>query len=93
MVDIHSIVASSHPSHRVQETEREITSRSQAGRSRCVGGHSMATTAATATQHQRSAGMVRTPPPAVGVKATLVTARQLLNNAPLVHTSPSAVEQ
>jgi hypothetical protein len=53
----------------------------------------MVTTAATGMQHQRSAGMVRTPPPAAGVEATLVATRQLLNNPPLVHASPSATEQ
>jgi hypothetical protein len=53
----------------------------------------MATTAATATQHQRSAGTVRTPPPAAGVEATLVAARRLLNNPLSAHTSPSTAEQ
>jgi hypothetical protein len=33
MVDIHSMAASPHPSHRVQETDIEVTSHSQAGRS------------------------------------------------------------
>jgi hypothetical protein len=37
--------------------------------------------------------MVRTPPPTVGVEATLVTTHPLLNNPPSTHTSPSAVEQ
>jgi hypothetical protein len=87
------MAASSHPSCRVQETEREVTSHSQAGRPRRASGHSMATTAATAMQHQCSAGTVRTLPPVVGVEATLVTTRRLLNNPPLVHVSPSATEQ
>jgi hypothetical protein len=87
------MAASSHPSHRVQEAEREVTSSSQAGRSQHAGGHSMATTATTATQRQRSAGMVQTPLPAAGVEATLVIAHQLLNNAPSAHASPSAIEQ
>jgi hypothetical protein len=93
MVDIHFIVVSSHPSHREQETEREVTSRSWAGRSRRAGGHSGATTATTATQHQRTVGTVRTLSPAVGVEATLVVARRLLNNPPSAYASPSAVEQ
>jgi hypothetical protein len=93
MVDIHSIVVSSHPSHQEQETERDVTSRSRAGRSRRVGGRSSATTAMTATQHQHTTEMVRTPPPAVGVEATLVTARRLLNNPPSMHASPSTAEQ
>jgi hypothetical protein len=53
----------------------------------------MNTTATTATQHQRSAGMVRTPLLVAGVKATLVTAHLLLNNPPSVHASPLAAEQ
>jgi hypothetical protein len=38
MVGIPSVVASSRPSRREQETEGEATSRSKAGRSRCVCG-------------------------------------------------------
>jgi hypothetical protein len=53
----------------------------------------MATTAATATQHQCSAVTVQTLPPAAGVDGTLVTAHQLLNNSSSVHASPSAAEQ
>jgi hypothetical protein len=53
----------------------------------------MATTAATAIQHQCSARMVRTPPPVAGIEATLVTDHWLLNNTPSVHASPSAAEQ
>jgi hypothetical protein len=53
----------------------------------------MATTVVTATQHQRMAETVRTPPPAAGVKATLVAARRLLNNPPSAHASPSVAEQ
>jgi hypothetical protein len=93
MVDIHSIAASSNPSRREQETEREVTSRSWAGRSRRAGGRSGAMTAATATQHQRTTGTARLPPPVTGVEATLVVGRQLLNNLMLAHTSPSAAEQ
>jgi hypothetical protein len=92
MVDIHSMAAFSHPSRRVQETEREVTSRSQVGRSQRAGGQFMAMIAATAMQHQRSVGMVRTPPPAAGVEATLVAACRLLNNPPSVHASPSAAK-
>jgi hypothetical protein len=92
-MDIHSIAASFHPFHQEQKTEREVTSHSRAGRSRCSGGHSSATIAATATQHQRTVGTVRMPLPVAGVEATLVVAYQLLNNPPLEHTSPSAAEQ
>jgi hypothetical protein len=52
-----------------------------------------ATIVVTATQHQCTAGTVRTLPPAAGVKATLVAAHRLLNNPPSMHASPSAVEQ
>jgi hypothetical protein len=38
-------------------------------------------------------GTVWTPPPVVGVEATLVAACRLLNNPPSTHTSPSVVEQ
>jgi hypothetical protein len=87
------MAASSHPSHQVQETEREVTSRSRAGRSEHASGHSMATTAATATQHQRTAETARTSPPAAGVKATLVASRRLLNNPPSAHAFPLVAEQ
>jgi hypothetical protein len=87
------MAASFHPSHRVQETEREVTSRFRTGRPRRAGDHSMATTTATATQHQRTVRMVWTPPPVAGVEATLVAARWLPNNPPLAHASPSVVEQ
>jgi hypothetical protein len=89
MVDIHSIAASSHPSHREQETEREVTFSSRAGRSR----RASAMTVVIATQQQHTAGTVQTPPSAVGVEATLVAARRLLNNSPSMHASPSSTEQ
>jgi hypothetical protein len=38
MVDIRSVAASSHPSHREQETEGVATSRSKTGRPRCACG-------------------------------------------------------
>jgi hypothetical protein len=47
----------------------------------------------TATQHRCTFGTVQMPPPATGVKATLVTAHRLLNNPPSTHASPSATEQ
>jgi hypothetical protein len=50
-------------------------------------------TATTATQCQHSTGMVRTPPPVVEVRATLVVAHRLLNNPPSTHASSSATEQ
>jgi hypothetical protein len=90
---IHSMAASSHPSHREHGTEREVTSRSRAGRSQCAGGCSSAMTVTIATQCQHSVETVRTPPPTVNVRATLAMARWLLNNPPLAHASPSAVEQ
>jgi hypothetical protein len=93
MVDIHSITASSQPSHREPETEREVTFRSWAGRPRRAGGRFSATTAATATQHRRSARTVQTRLPVADVGATLAASRQLLNNPPSAHASPSAMKQ
>jgi hypothetical protein len=87
------MVASSHPSHREREAEREATSRSKAGRSRHASGRTSTTVVMAAAWHQRSAGMVLTLPPAVGVRVTLVVARQLLNNPPSPNASPSAAEQ
>jgi hypothetical protein len=53
----------------------------------------MAMIAVTATQHQCLVGTVRTPPPTMGVEATLVVAHRLLNNPPSAHASSSATEQ
>jgi hypothetical protein len=50
-------------------------------------------TAASATQHQRTAETVRTRPSVAGVEATLVVAHRLLNNPPSMHASPSVMEQ
>jgi hypothetical protein len=93
MVGIHSIAASSHPSHREQGSEREVTSGSWTGRSRRADDRSSATIAATDAQCQRSAGMVRTLPQVVDVRATLAVAHRLLNNPPSVHAFPSIAEQ
>jgi hypothetical protein len=87
------MAASSHLSHQVQETEREVTSRSRAGRSQHASGHSMVTTVATATQHQRTAETAWTPPAVASVKATLVASRWLLNKPPSAHAFPLAAEQ
>jgi hypothetical protein len=76
MVDIHFIATSSHPSHREQETEREVTSCSRWEDPDAL---------AASTQCQHSPRMVRTPPPAADVGATLAAACQLLNNPPSVH--------
>jgi hypothetical protein len=53
----------------------------------------MAMIAATATQHQRMAGTVWTPLPVMGVEATQVATRRLLNNPPSMDASPSAAEE
>jgi hypothetical protein len=93
MVDIHSVAASSHPSHRERETEGETTSRSRAGRSQRVGGHTDATTVMLESQPQRTTGTTAPPPAAAGIYATLLAARQLLNNPPPSGALPSATEQ
>jgi hypothetical protein len=93
MVDIHSVAASSHPSRRERESERETTSRSRAGRSRREGGRTDATTVVLESQPQRTAGMTASPPAATGIDVTLLAARQLLNNPPSSEASLSAAEQ
>jgi hypothetical protein len=50
MVDIHSVVASSHPSHHERESERETTSRSRAGGSRWLRGCTDTTTVVLESQ-------------------------------------------
>jgi hypothetical protein len=93
MVDIHSVVASSHPSHCEMESERETTSRSRTRRSRRAGGRTDATTVMLENQPQRTAGMTASPPEAVGIDTTLLAAHQLLNNPPPSGVSPSVAEQ
>jgi hypothetical protein len=93
MVDIHSIAASSHPSRREREVERGATSRPRAGRLRHAGGLSGATTVIVESQPQRTAGAVPAPSVVAGANATLLAARQLLNNPPPSGASPSAAEE
>jgi hypothetical protein len=92
MVDIHSVAASSHLSHHGRETEGEATSRSRAGRPRRAGGRSGATIVLVESQPQRIASTAAASSVAAGVDATLLAARQLLNNPPSFKASPSAVE-
>jgi hypothetical protein len=87
------MAASSHPSRHEREVERGATSRPRAGRPRCAGGRSGATTVMVESQPQRTAGAVPTPSVVAGVDATLLAARQLLNNPPPSGASPSAAEQ
>jgi hypothetical protein len=82
MVDLHSVAASSHPSHRERESERETTSRSRAGRSRRPRGRTDTTTVVLESQSQPTAGMISSPLKAVGPDAVLLAARQLLDNPP-----------
>jgi hypothetical protein len=86
------MAASSHPCRGVQETEREVTSRSQAGRSRHTGGHSGHDSRDCYVAPALGRDGLDTAASG-GVEATLVTARRLLNNPPTVHASPSAAEQ
>jgi hypothetical protein len=87
MVDIHSMAASSRPSHHEREVERGATSRPRAGRPRRAGGRSGATTVMVEGQPQRTAGAVPAPSVVAGVDATLLVACQLLNNPPSRTTS------
>jgi hypothetical protein len=82
MVDIHSMAASSRPSRYEREVERGATSRPRAGRPRRTGGRSGATTVIVKSQPQRTAGAVPAPSVVAGADATLLVARQLLNNPP-----------
>jgi hypothetical protein len=85
------MAASSHPSHRKRESERETTSRSRAGRLRWPRGRTDTTT--VVLESQPAAGTTASPPAAVGPDAMLLAARQLLNNPPPAEASPSAAEQ
>jgi hypothetical protein len=90
MVDHHSVAASSQPSRRERESERETTSRSRAGRSRRSRGHTDITT--IMLESQPTAGTT-TSPAAAGLDAALLAACQLLNNPPSAGASPSAAKQ
>jgi hypothetical protein len=87
------VAASSHPSRRERESERETTSWSRAGRSRRPNGRTDTTTVVLESQPQPTAGTTASPPTVVGLDAALLAARQLLNNPPPTGASPSAVEQ
>jgi hypothetical protein len=87
------MAASSHPSRREREVERGATSHPRAGRPRCAGGRSGATTVIVESQPQRTAGTVPAPSVVAGTDATLLAARQLLNNPPPSGASPSAAEE
>jgi hypothetical protein len=87
------MAASSHPSRHEREVERGATSRPRAERPRCAGGRSGATTVIVESQPQRTASAVPAPSVVVGADATLLVARQLLNNPPPSGASPSATEE
>jgi hypothetical protein len=87
------MATSSHPSCHEREVERGATSRPRAGRPRRAGGRSGATTVMVESQPQRTAGAVPAPSVVAGVDATLLAARQLLNNPPPSGASPSVAEQ
>jgi hypothetical protein len=86
-----SVATSSHLSRCERESEREITSRSRAGRSRQLRGCTDTTT--VVLESQPTTGMMPSPPVAVGLDTVLLAARQLLNNPPPPRVSPSAAEQ
>jgi hypothetical protein len=87
------MTASSHPSCCEREVERGATSHPRAGRPRCAGGRLGATTDIVESQPQRTAGTVLAPSVVAGTDATLLAARQLLNNPPPSGASPSAAEE
>jgi hypothetical protein len=67
-----SVAASSHPSRRERESERETTFRSRAGRSRRSRGHTDMTT--VMLESQPTARTMASPPAAVGPDAALLAA-------------------
>jgi hypothetical protein len=79
--------------HFQRETKGEATSRSRAGRPRRASGRSSATTVMVENQPQRTTGTAVALPAVASVDATLLAARQLLNNPPLSGVTPSVVEQ
>jgi hypothetical protein len=87
------MAASSHPPRHEREVERGATSRPRAGRPIRTGGRSGATTVMVESQPQRTAGAVPAPSVVAGADATLLVARQLLNNSPPSGASPSAAEE
>jgi hypothetical protein len=87
------MAVSSHPSRHEREMERGATSRPRAGRPRRAGGRSGSTTVMVESQPQRTVGAVPAPSVVAGVDATLLAARQLLNNPPPSRASPLAAEQ
>jgi hypothetical protein len=87
------MAASSHPSRHEREVERGATSHPRAGRPRRTGGRSGATTVIVESQPQRTTGVVPAPSVVAGADATLLEARQLLNNPPPSEASPSAAEE
>jgi hypothetical protein len=93
MVDIHSVVASSHPSRRERESKWETNSRSRARRSRWAGGRTDGTTVMLERQPQRTASTTASPSAVAGIDDALLAVRQLLNNSPPSEASPSAAEQ
>jgi hypothetical protein len=85
MVDIQSIVASSHPSHHGQDTEGEATSHFGAGRSHQMNTHIVVTATA---RWQYSAATMAVLPPLVGPEGMLEAEHTLLHNPLGSHASP-----
>jgi hypothetical protein len=84
MVDVHSVAASSHPSHREKEYERETTSQSRTGRLRRTGGRTYATTVMLESQPQCTTGTTASLSAVAGLDAALLATHQLLNNQLIV---------
>jgi hypothetical protein len=69
MGELHSMAASSHPSHCEWEIGEEAKSHSWAGQSRRRGNRATVTASVGVPQHQRSTNVVVTPPPVANVAA------------------------
>jgi DNA-binding FrmR family transcriptional regulator len=82
MVDVHSVAASSHPSHREREYERETTSQSRMGRLRRTRGRTYATTVMLESQPQCTTGTTASLSAVAGLDAVLLATHQLLNSQP-----------
>jgi hypothetical protein len=85
------VAASSHPSRRERESERQITSRSRVGQSWWPRGRTNTTT--IVLESQPTARTMVSPPAVVGPDIVLLAAHQLFNNPPPVGASPSVAEQ
>jgi hypothetical protein len=93
MVDLHSVAASSHPSHRERESERETTSQSRAGRSRRPRGRTDTTTVVLESQSQPTAGMISSPFSSSGPRCRVASSAPATRQSTSDRSVVSAAEQ